>query len=306
MESNGWERFAQNHPLSQEISTMSHKHYGYDFFSTETRPRKTLCVMAVISLLLTLSSVQGQENTDSDVSSEAIPTLQLKDLIHPEPHGSSPNDDKDVEHSETPDPPESGAEELESDLESLLKELESEDDSSSKPKEDPHDSAERSREVGSSGPSGSNSSIPLLSALKRLHTPMADLRLSSGLEEGGESEEKEDKRPVNLAGQLFSETTPRILGGLGFVGGPGNEFSGYLVAVPRFTAGPVFCHRPLFFEQVDLERCGNGRGCSQNVLSFTRFLSDTLTLPIRGLHRSPHCLIANGPPCKCGQTLRSR
>ncbi|NND98329.1 MAG: hypothetical protein HKN47_13485 [Pirellulaceae bacterium] len=42
-----------------------------------------------------------------------------------------------------------------------------------------------------------------------------------------------------------------------------------------------FCHRPLYFEQIDLERCGNHYGCLQNAVSAGYFLVNTAFLPYR-------------------------
>ncbi|WP_145348285.1 hypothetical protein [Rosistilla ulvae] len=48
------------------------------------------------------------------------------------------------------------------------------------------------------------------------------------------------------------------------------------------------CHNPLYFEEPDLERCGNGCGIATTAVSAVHFLANTLTLPYQ---------IAADPPC---------
>ncbi|WP_442505361.1 hypothetical protein SH528x_004147 [Novipirellula sp. SH528] len=54
--------------------------------------------------------------------------------------------------------------------------------------------------------------------------------------------------------------------------------TGSIVPQPdRYTAG--FSHQPLYFEQPNLERCGNHYGCLQNAVSGMEFLYNVKTLP---------------------------
>ncbi len=54
--------------------------------------------------------------------------------------------------------------------------------------------------------------------------------------------------------------------------------TGAIVPQPdRYTAG--FSHHPLYFEQRNLERCGNHYGCLQNAVSGMEFLYNVKTLP---------------------------
>ncbi|QDV57342.1 hypothetical protein [Rosistilla oblonga] len=48
------------------------------------------------------------------------------------------------------------------------------------------------------------------------------------------------------------------------------------------------CHNPLYFEEPDLERCGNGCGIATTAVSAVHFFANTLTLPYQ---------IAADPPC---------
>ncbi|GAA5509490.1 hypothetical protein [Novipirellula caenicola] len=65
--------------------------------------------------------------------------------------------------------------------------------------------------------------------------------------------------------------------------------TGSTVAKPqRYTVG--FCHQPLYFEQANLERCGNHYGVFQNAVSGLEFLCNVKTLPY-------HCVTT--PPCQC-------
>ncbi|WP_144058198.1 hypothetical protein [Novipirellula maiorica] len=56
----------------------------------------------------------------------------------------------------------------------------------------------------------------------------------------------------------------------------------------RYTAG--FCHLPLYFEQANLERCGDHYGVFQNAVSGFEFLYNVKTLPYH--------LVAT-PACRC-------
>ncbi|MDG2221476.1 MAG: hypothetical protein P8L85_08860 [Rubripirellula sp.] len=67
-------------------------------------------------------------------------------------------------------------------------------------------------------------------------------------------------------------------------------------------------HRPLYFEQPNLERCGNTCGYFQNAISSALFFSDTVALPCRiWQHRGHSCVKAGGdcPTChkisRCGE-----
>ena len=59
-------------------------------------------------------------------------------------------------------------------------------------------------------------------------------------------------------------------------------------------------HRPLYFEQPNLERCGNTCGFFQNAISAALFFADTTLLPCRiSQHRGQTCVRAGGdcPTC---------
>lgn len=71
------------------------------------------------------------------------------------------------------------------------------------------------------------------------------------------------------------------------------------VTIPRPTRYTVGSwHRPLYYEQSSLERCGNGIGCLQNALSGTQFLANTFTLPYRIAQQRPDCPVSTGVDCQ--------
>ncbi len=65
------------------------------------------------------------------------------------------------------------------------------------------------------------------------------------------------------------------------------------------AVGPVtgeFCYRPLFFEEVNLERYGNHRGCLQPVVSAARFFATIPALPYLMTANHPEvCRVWNHP-----------
>ncbi|MCP4891652.1 MAG: hypothetical protein GY904_34310 [Planctomycetaceae bacterium] len=63
----------------------------------------------------------------------------------------------------------------------------------------------------------------------------------------------------------------------------------------------IMYHRPLYFEQPNLERCGNTCGYFQNAISSALFFSDTVILPCRiWQHGKYPCVQAGGdcPTCR--------
>lgn len=64
-------------------------------------------------------------------------------------------------------------------------------------------------------------------------------------------------------------------------------------------------HGPLYFEQPDLERCGNACGCLQNAVSAAQFLAHTTVLPYQICrHRNEPCVAAGGD-CQTCQQIRA-
>jgi hypothetical protein len=72
---------------------------------------------------------------------------------------------------------------------------------------------------------------------------------------------------------------------------------------------PAFCHNPLYFEQVNLERYGIGYNRPVNaIVSGSRFFIDASLLPIRILqtpHNSCSCTLGYLRPGNCNPTYKS-
>ncbi|WP_146410491.1 MULTISPECIES: hypothetical protein [Crateriforma] len=65
-----------------------------------------------------------------------------------------------------------------------------------------------------------------------------------------------------------------------------------------------FCHQPLYFQEVALERCGDHCGYFQNAVSTWRFVFNTTVLPYR-LATQPHCrCVTSWGDCRCCQQER--
>ena len=64
----------------------------------------------------------------------------------------------------------------------------------------------------------------------------------------------------------------------------------------RYPVG--FSHRPLYFEEIDLERCGQNRGAFQNLCSAKHFLLNTIALPYRICTQSPSDLVSARGDCR--------
>ena len=69
----------------------------------------------------------------------------------------------------------------------------------------------------------------------------------------------------------------------------------------RYPA-PMY-HRPLYFEELNLERCGVGNGYFQNAVSGARFVTGTLLLPYRIATESPHVLVSSPGDCRSQQAF---
>lgn len=57
------------------------------------------------------------------------------------------------------------------------------------------------------------------------------------------------------------------------------------------------CHRPLFYEQPLLERCGRGFGCLQNAISASQFCVNTVFLPYHMCDQRADCPVSSGGDC---------
>jgi hypothetical protein len=96
--------------------------------------------------------------------------------------------------------------------------------------------------------------------------------------------------PENKAESFTEGEMPRFINSMGYPVPPPD----------RYTICQT--HRPLYFEQPNLERCGNGFCVFQNAVSGATFLMNTITLPCKILKQRPDCEIPSGRDCKTCQT----
>lgn len=57
-------------------------------------------------------------------------------------------------------------------------------------------------------------------------------------------------------------------------------------------------HRPLYFQELNLERGGRGYGCMQNAVSGAHFLFNTIVLPYRLATQPPECCVESQGDCR--------
>ena len=127
-------------------------------------------------------------------------------------------------------------------------------------------------------------------AWNRLNRPLSEIQLkSSSAVVSGAADNAE--APPNAAADLINA-----------------DVSGWITASD--SAIPIherrttpFSHRPLYFEDPDLERCGNGLGCLQNPVSALRFMGDALLLPYQMNRMHPGCPVAATENCRCGEAF---
>ncbi|KAA1259647.1 hypothetical protein LF1_21820 [Rubripirellula obstinata] len=155
--------------------------------------------------------------------------------------------------------------------------------------------------------------------------------LSDGDEDNGDEdsddEDKDEALEVATSKRLAVESAfarlrkpiqqIRVVDSLGDPDGPSSsvsqtgehEIAGNLISdsgavIPRYERRTVcFSHRPLYFEQENLERCGNGHGCLTNAFSAMRFVSSVAVLPCKMTKQHPSCPVHAGGDCRCGQSL---
>ena len=151
----------------------------------------------------------------------------------------------------------------------------------------------------------------------------------SDSDEEDEDEEKEREREKRLEAELRRKATARHLGRLlkpvtqvrlGLSPGAGSPENQAALTVPTQTqtiyggsdsrqrlhphAG-CMVHRPLYFENKNLERCGNGHGCLQNGASALLFLSQALTLPYQLTTKRADQLVQSPGGCLSCQSFPS-
>ncbi len=122
-----------------------------------------------------------------------------------------------------------------------------------------------------------------LAHLIRLRKPIGQINLADS--------SSDQPKPENRKHGIVDDVPPQTVTALGFS-----------TPIPdRYTICQF--HRPLYFEQPNLERCGRGLGIFQNAVSGAMFLANTIMLPYRlGVHR-PDCIVAAGGDCRACQTM---
>lgn len=118
--------------------------------------------------------------------------------------------------------------------------------------------------------------------LDQLRKPLSQIRVDATTDD--------DQSPTNIAAQWldFQERRPIVAGGVP------------VPLHPRYTVSS--CHRPLYFEELNLERCGHTYGCATNLVSGFYFLTNTAMLPYRlGTDRAD-CPVPSHGDCRSCQS----
>jgi hypothetical protein len=118
--------------------------------------------------------------------------------------------------------------------------------------------------------------------LSRLRKPICEIEISSN---------KTAARPENKASQSMQSPPLVQIVAVGSSAPRPN----------RYTVG--FRHRPLYFEQPNLERCGNAHGIFQNALSGAHFIASTIALPYHMGQKSPQCTVPTKGDCYTCQSF---
>jgi hypothetical protein len=92
--------------------------------------------------------------------------------------------------------------------------------------------------------------------------------------------------PPNAAAAMLVGESPTILSGCADRGWPG---------VACLWQAPAVCHRPLYFEQVNVERYGYSAGLAQPIFSGAHFFGSVIALPyFVGARRPNECIYTLG------------
>ena len=113
-------------------------------------------------------------------------------------------------------------------------------------------------------------------SVEKLRKPMRQIRIVA--EEGPSA-------PRNLANQFMQKEPVLTIVAAG-------------ISPPLPDRYPIqFKHRPLYYEQPRLERCGRGCGPAQNAISVGQFCVNTFFLPYHMCKTRPDCLVSSGGDC---------
>jgi len=123
----------------------------------------------------------------------------------------------------------------------------------------------------------------IASRLEQLRKPIDEIRIS---------EAASDDAPPNLAATLMETDEPvRVTA------------DGVRPFLPdRYSV--CFRHRPLYFQELNLERCGSTYGIAQNAVSAGHFLTNTALLPYRMATRHPDQTVNHSGDCRSGGNYR--
>jgi hypothetical protein len=119
--------------------------------------------------------------------------------------------------------------------------------------------------------------------LARLKKPLSDIRVvaataSADSPQGGASDLLDTQTGIVITSSGLSPATP-----------------------DRYTVGSY--HRPLYFEELNLERCGETYGCATNLISGVHFLTNTVALPYRLATQRPDCPVPSHGDCQSCQSF---
>lgn len=113
-------------------------------------------------------------------------------------------------------------------------------------------------------------------SVRKLRKPMKDIRIAA---------EENVGVPQNLAAQFTAKEPVLKIVAAG-------------ISPPRPDRYPIhFKHRPLYYEQPDLERCGRGCGFAQNAISAGQFCMNTFFLPYYMCKTKPSCPVTSSGDC---------
>lgn len=116
--------------------------------------------------------------------------------------------------------------------------------------------------------------------LEKLRKPLTDVRIEATVGE---------KTPTSGADALLGDQVSSTV-----------TSSGTSIRQPdRYTVSS--CHRPLYFEELNLERCGNTYGYATNLVSGIHFLTNTAMLPYRLATQHPDCPVPSHGDCQTCQ-----
>jgi len=118
----------------------------------------------------------------------------------------------------------------------------------------------------------------------QLNRPMAGIHVGFPAETG--------TQPLNVAAQQSTETPPLLIwGGDGWF-------------EPRPNRYPVpFAYQPLYYEEVNLERCGTGHGFLQPLFSSAAFAKNTVILPYSLVVSPPRSQVPTPGDCPSGHRI---